>query len=105
MVQAVRYGFTPPEPKPDADLHGHMCTTFVDALRACLKDGGWATKDKEQEVRGRSAFLAGVHGRLFKVQSDYQVPSMRTAVLRPRAAVRTSCSGPCTPRPRLAGSR
>jgi len=70
MGQLLRYAFTPPEPET-GDLHRFMCTSFTDALRQCLKDGGWAEKDKEREAGG--AFLVGTHGRLFIVESDYQV--------------------------------
>lgn len=70
MGQLLRYAFAPPSPEGH-DLHAFMCTAFIDALRTCLKDGGWATKDKEQEEGG--TFLAGVAGRLFIVGSDYQV--------------------------------
>lgn len=74
MGQLLRYAFAPPAPEP-ADLHGFMCTAFVDALRACLKDGGYATKDKEQEEGG--TFLAGVAGHLFRIEDDYQVGEAR----------------------------
>jgi hypothetical protein len=73
MGQLMRYSFQPPT--PEGDLHRFMVTTFVDALRTCLKDGGWARKDSEQEWGGE--FLVGVHGRLFKVASDYQVGESR----------------------------
>lgn len=71
MGQLLRYSFSPPSPEGHDDLHGFMCTAFVDALRQCLKDGGWASKDKEQEEGG--CFLAGIAGRLFRIQADYQV--------------------------------
>ncbi|MFD5111451.1 hypothetical protein ACFWNG_03900 [Streptomyces sp. NPDC058391] len=58
-------------PHPTGDLHRFMCTTFVDAIRTCLKDGGWAKKDSEQEEAG--TFLVGCLGRLFVVHSDYQI--------------------------------
>jgi len=70
MGQLLRYAFTPPEPEM-TDLHRFMCTAFTDALRQCLKDGGWAGKDKEREEGG--TFLVGTHGRLFFVSADYQV--------------------------------
>lgn len=57
-------------PHPSGDLDRFMVTTFVDALRTCLKDGGWARKDSEQEQGG--TFLVGIHGRLFTIDSDYQ---------------------------------
>ena len=69
MGQLLRYSFSPPSPEPD--LHRFMCTAFVDALRQCLKDGGWASKDKEQEEGG--TFLVGVAGSLFRICDNYQV--------------------------------
>ncbi|MGW0795174.1 hypothetical protein [Streptomyces sp. NPDC002692] len=70
MGQLLRYSFQPPAPDGD-DLHRFMVTTWVDALRTCLKDGGWARKDSEQEQSG--TFLVGVQGRLLTIDSDYQV--------------------------------
>ncbi|MFG2589063.1 hypothetical protein [Streptomyces sp. NPDC048438] len=58
-------------PHPTGNLDRFMVTTFVDALRTCLKDGGWARKDSEQEEAG--TFLVGIRDRLFTVYSDYQV--------------------------------
>ncbi|MEU0100396.1 hypothetical protein [Streptomyces sp. NPDC006267] len=69
MGQLLRYAFQPPH--PTGDLHGFMVTTWTDALRTCLKDGGWARKDSEQEQAG--TFLVGIQGRLFSVWDDYQV--------------------------------
>jgi len=69
MGQLIHYSFEPPE--PTGDLERFMATTFVDALRSCLKDGGWARKDNEREEGG--TFLVGVQGRLFTVHEDYQV--------------------------------
>jgi ATP-dependent protease HslVU (ClpYQ) peptidase subunit len=69
MGQLLRYALKAPE--PNGDLERFMVTTFVDAVRECLKEGGWATKDSEREEGGD--FLVGVHGRLFSVHPDYQV--------------------------------
>lgn len=70
MGQLLQYAFAPPEPYTE-DLHGFMCTIFTDAVRQCLKDGGFAKKDKEQEEGG--TFLVGTSGRLFFINEDYQV--------------------------------
>jgi ATP-dependent protease HslVU (ClpYQ) peptidase subunit len=70
MGQLLRYSFTPPEPDYVNDLHRFMCTAFTDSLRQCLKDGGWAEKEKEREAGG--TFLVGTHGRLFIFNADYQ---------------------------------
>lgn len=69
MGQLLRYSLKLPEPKRDLDAF--MATTFVDALRDCLKAGGFAGKDNEREEGG--TFLVGVRGRLFTVYGDYQV--------------------------------
>lgn len=69
MGQLLRYSFQPPH--PTGDLHHFMVTTWTNDLRACLKEGGWARKDSEQEQAG--TFLVGVQGRLFSVWDDYQV--------------------------------
>ncbi|MFF2522251.1 hypothetical protein [Streptomyces liangshanensis] len=69
MGQLLQHALRPPCPK--GDLERFMVTTFIDTVRTCLKDGGWAQKESEQEQAG--VFLVGVHGRLFTVDSDYQV--------------------------------
>ena len=69
MGQLIRYSMT--IPKPVGDLDAFMATIFIDALRECLKSGGWAAKDNEREEGG--TFLVGVNGRLFAVYDDYQV--------------------------------
>ncbi|MDT0448486.1 hypothetical protein [Streptomyces hesseae] len=69
MGQLLHHAFRAPRPKGDLDRF--MTTVFVDKLRACLKDGGWARKDSEQEQAG--TFLVGIYGRLFTVYDDYQI--------------------------------
>lgn len=71
MGQLIRYRFSPPTIAEDQDVFEYMATVFVDALRDCLKAGGFATKDKEQEQGG--TFLVGYRGRLFLIDGDYQV--------------------------------
>ncbi|MFI9203066.1 hypothetical protein [Streptomyces sp. NPDC053048] len=69
MGQLLHHAFR--APKPEGDLDRFMTTVFVDKLRTCLKDGGWARKDSEQEQAG--TFLVGVYDRLFAVHDDYQI--------------------------------
>jgi len=71
MGQLLRYSLKPPKFHPDSDLNEYMVTDFIDAIRDCLKKGGWATKDKETERGG--CFLVGYRGNLFKIDADYQV--------------------------------
>jgi ATP-dependent protease HslVU (ClpYQ) peptidase subunit len=69
MGQLLHHALTPPE--PTGELDRFMVTTFVDAVRDCLKSGGWAQKTNEREEGGD--FLVGIGGRLFTVFGDYQV--------------------------------
>jgi ATP-dependent protease HslVU (ClpYQ) peptidase subunit len=69
MGQLIRYSLKVPKVK--GNLDAFMATTFIDALRDCLKAGGWALKENDREEGG--TFLVGVQGRLFAVHSDYQV--------------------------------
>lgn len=71
MGQLLRYAFRPPTLKEDQDIYRFMVTDFVDAVRLCLKAGGYASRDKETESGG--TFLVGFRGRLFEVDDDYQV--------------------------------
>ncbi|WP_405399196.1 hypothetical protein [Streptomyces microflavus] len=69
MGQLLQHALVPP--CPEGDLSRFMATTFIDAVRTCLKDAGWARKESEQEQGG--TFLVGVAGHLFTIYSDYQV--------------------------------
>lgn len=68
--QLLRYSLAPPNPRTK-DLPRFMATTFVDSVRKCLTDGGAAFKEHGIEQGG--TFLVGVRGRLFCIESDYQV--------------------------------
>lgn len=76
MGQLLAHAFAPPPvPKKRGALERYMVVDFVDALRATLKERGWARKQAEQETGG--TFLVGVAGRLFLVADDYQVGEAR----------------------------
>lgn len=75
MGQLLRYCLTPPEPTPGADLFEYMAGPFIDAVRDCLKAGGYARRRDETEEGGN--FLVGLRGRLFEVCSDYQIGETR----------------------------
>lgn len=82
MGQLLRYALKPPKFRPEEkDLYEYMVTDFVDAVRDCLKKGGYAQNDNGEEVGG--CFLVGVRGRLFQIDSDYQVGES----IQPYAAV------------------
>lgn len=70
MGQILRYRFDPP--KIDTwDVWRYMATTFVDAAREAMKAGGFLTTNNGVDEGG--AFLVGVRGQLFKVESDFQI--------------------------------
>ena len=71
MGQLLRYALVPPSKEEGQDIYAYMVTRFIDAVRECLKAGGYASKDKEVEEGGD--FLVGYNGRLFRIESDYQV--------------------------------
>ncbi|ARQ13204.1 hypothetical protein NXC12_PD00095 (plasmid) [Rhizobium etli] len=71
MGQLLAHSFRPPTRHADADVYAFMVTDFVDEVRRCLKVGGWAESQNNKESGG--TFLVGYEGRLFKIQTDYQV--------------------------------
>ena len=76
MGQLLRYSLRmPSREKRDAaygaDPDRFMATTFVDAVRACLKKGGFARREDYAETGG--TFLVGWRERLYEVDDDYQV--------------------------------
>ncbi|PWJ93555.1 hypothetical protein C8D77_101234 [Mesorhizobium loti] len=71
MGQLLAQSFTPPKRHPDTDVYKFMVTDFINAVRDCLKTGGYAEKHHEAEKGG--TFLVGYQGRLFLIDSDYQV--------------------------------
>ena len=71
MAQLLQYKFSAPRYHESDDVYKYMVVDFIDAIRQCFKDGGFARKEKEEEVGGQ--FLVGFKGRLFCIDSDYQV--------------------------------
>ena len=71
MGQLLRYSLAIPPLKEKQDLFEYMVNDFIGAVRACLKAGGYAETHDSAEKGG--TFLVGVRGRLFCVESDYQV--------------------------------
>lgn len=72
MGQLLQYSLTLPDTRlVGDDIFRFMVTSFVNAVRDCLKAGGYAEKHDDAERGG--TFLAGFRGRLFRIDSDYQV--------------------------------
>lgn len=71
MIQLLRFSLVVPKRHADVDVYEYMCTAFIDAVRETFRRGGFLTKENEGEIGGQ--FLVGYEGRLFLVDSDYQV--------------------------------
>lgn len=71
MGQLLRYSFTPPKHDKDIETYKYMVSVFVEAIRSCLKQGGYAVINNNEELGG--TFLVGYNGRIFGVDSDFQV--------------------------------
>jgi hypothetical protein len=71
MGQLLGYALNLPRHHADVPLENYMATSFITAVRDCLKAGGWAEKEKDQERGGN--FLVAYKARIFEIQADYQV--------------------------------
>ena len=71
MGQILRYKFSPPNYYSDKEVYEYMVAVFVEEIRKCFKNYGYATVQNNQESGG--AFLVGFKNRLFRIESDYQV--------------------------------
>ena len=71
MGQLLGYSLVLPKHHSDVPIENYMATSFINAVRECLKTGGWAEKEKDQERGG--TFLVGYRKRIFEIFSDYQV--------------------------------
>jgi ATP-dependent protease HslVU (ClpYQ) peptidase subunit len=71
MGQLLEHALVMPKHYPDTMLSKFMATTVVDAVRACLKTGGYATVLNGVDAGG--SFLVGLEGRLFTIEGDFQV--------------------------------
>ena len=58
-------------PQNGEDDMAYMVRTFAEAVRQLLKDNGFSKIDNNQEEGG--TFLIGYKGRLYRVDSDFQV--------------------------------
>lgn len=70
MGQLLGYALDVPD-RGDAELDQFMTTTFINAVRKCLTDGGYSKKENNLESGG--TFIVGYEGNIFTVYGDYQV--------------------------------
>jgi ATP-dependent protease HslVU (ClpYQ) peptidase subunit len=71
MIQLLQFKLNAPKRHPDTDVMRFMVTDFVEEVRKVFREGGFTTKEKDAEAGG--TFLVGYAGRLFRIDSDFQV--------------------------------
>lgn len=71
MGQILRYQLTIPEKLDSMDDTKFVYTLFLEEIRKTLKTFGYSKVDNNVEEGGN--FLVGYAGRLYHVESDYQV--------------------------------
>ena len=69
MGQILRYKFDPPQQTVKQDDMTYMVTSFIDAVRQCFANNGFGDKEA---TRGGN-FLVGYKGKLYNIESDFQV--------------------------------
>lgn len=72
MGQLLRFSLQLPEHPPDMPDYTYMCTFFIDAVRECLKKGGFTLiKDGVEEIDGE--FIVCYHNCVYNIEIDFQV--------------------------------
>lgn len=69
MGQLLQYKLTVPTRKKDQGRDHFMIQDFTEAVRTCLKDGGFA-KVKDDHHEG-GTFIVVYDGEIYKIQDDY----------------------------------
>lgn len=71
MGQLLQYMLNVPPQKVAVDDMAYMVTVFAEAVRECLKEGGYTKVDNNREEAG--TFLVGYKGHLYEICADLQV--------------------------------
>lgn len=71
MGQLLRYKLSLPSFPENVDLDRYMATSFIDAVRQVMKDGGYCYTNNGRESGG--TFLVGIRGRLYTIAGDFQI--------------------------------
>lgn len=73
LGQLLRYSYTPPEHPEDLDDISYLNTLWLDAVRTCLKDGGFTRVEDSTETAPDSSLLIGYHGKLYVMEADFNI--------------------------------
>lgn len=71
MGQLLQYAFTPPARERDEDVRAYMYGRWIESVRKCFKDHGYASVVNNVDHGGN--FLVGYEGLLFEVEGDFQI--------------------------------
>ena len=71
MGQLIRYKLDVPPRDETVGGMEYMATTFVDAVRTCLGEGGWRKVSDSREEGG--IFLVGYESVVYRIDNDFQV--------------------------------
>jgi len=71
MGQLLRFKLQVENQLPEQDDYEYMCTHFIDAVRKCLKEGGYTKVENNKEDIG--CFLVAYNNRLYSINDDLQV--------------------------------
>lgn len=71
MGQILGYSFIPPKQEKGESVEKFMHTKFINEVRCCLRTGGFAKVETNQESGG--TFLVSYKGRIFTVCDDFQI--------------------------------
>ena len=93
MGQLLRYSLKPPRRHPDDEINQFMVVTFTNAVRECLKAGGYASKKDDVESAG--TFLVAIKVICSRLKATTRWVSPRTATLL-SALGRTLLGAPCS---------
>lgn len=79
--QLLEFAFKVPKRKRSQSVYAFMATTFIDAVRQCFKDGGFAGRtggDQEKHEQEIGAeFMVGYEGQLFQIFEEYDFVNPR----------------------------
>jgi 20S proteasome alpha/beta subunit len=71
MGQLLRFSLKVPRQAPRTSDYEFMSTIFIEAVRKCLNDGGFAKKENNEETGGN--FVVGYKDNLYEIDDDFQV--------------------------------
>jgi ATP-dependent protease HslVU (ClpYQ) peptidase subunit len=71
-IQILKYDFYPPDKPENMTVEQFINTLFINSLRECFKNNGFAEKKNEKEEFD-STILVGYKRRLFRIAYDYSV--------------------------------